>query len=204
MRLPSWMLRDQALYISGLMVDSLGGNPVNPYQPPGIWEEATFGFIKYQQDHGDAIYRRTLYTFWRRIVGPTVLFDNSTRQTCSVRTLRTNTPLHALTTLNDVTFMEAARVMAERILTHETSDNQRLRYAFELATSRKPDPQELEILQNRLKQLRKQYGDSPVDARRITAIGEYPINDKLNIIDRASYTALCSLILNLDETITRQ
>ena len=109
MRWPAWMLRDQALLVSGLMVDTIGGPPVKPYQPEGIWEEATFGKIRYIQDHGEALYRRTLYTFWRRIVGPTMLFDNSPRQTCSVKASQTNTPLHALTTLNDITYMEAAR-----------------------------------------------------------------------------------------------
>ncbi len=103
-RLPSWMIRDQALAASGLLVEKLGGPPVKPYQPPGIWEEATFGQIKYQQDHGDALYRRSLYTFWRRIVGPTMFFDTGARQTCTVKQSRTNTPLHALTTLNDVTY----------------------------------------------------------------------------------------------------
>src|SRR5204863_6214807 len=106
-RLPAFMLRDQALAASGLLVEQLGGPAVKPYQPTGIWEEATFGQIKYEQDHGDALYRRTLYTFWRRIVGPTMLFDTASRQTCTVKSARTNTPLHALATLNDSTYVEA-------------------------------------------------------------------------------------------------
>src|SRR5262249_32473406 len=116
-RLPSWMIRDQALAASGLLVGTIGGPPVKPYQPAGIWEEATFGTKRYQQDKGEALYRRSVYTFWRRIVGPTLFFDTAARQTCTVKQTRTNTPLHALTTLNDVTFVEAARVMAERVLT---------------------------------------------------------------------------------------
>src|SRR6185437_233122 len=107
-RLPSVMLRDQALAASGLLVEQLGGPPVKPYQPPGIWEEATFGQIKYQQDHGEALYRRSLYVFWRRIVGPTLFFDTASRQICTVKESRTNTPLHALTVLNDITYNEAA------------------------------------------------------------------------------------------------
>ena len=94
-RLPSWMLRDQALAVSGLLVEKVGGPPVKGYQPAGVWEDATFGQIKYQQDHGEALYRRSLYTFWRRIVGPTIFFDVSSRQTCTVKVGRTNTPLHA-------------------------------------------------------------------------------------------------------------
>jgi len=204
MRLPSWMLRDQALFISGLLVDSLGGKPVKPYQPSGIWEEATFGFIKYNQDHGDALYRKTLYTFWRRIVGPTMLFDNSARQVCSVKAMTTNTPLHALTTLNDVTYMEAARVLAERVLNAKDSDKSRLEYVFELATSRKPKSDEIKILENRLTDLRKEYADAAEEARKITTIGEYQVNENLTGTDYAAYTVLSSLVLNLDETITRQ
>ena len=204
MRLPSWMLRDQVLYVSGLMVDSLGGKPVKPYQPEGIWEEATFGKIKYEQDHGDDLYRRTLYTFWRRIVGPTMLFDNSPRQVCTVKDIRTNTPLHALTTLNDVTYMEAARVLAERILTDKESDKERLKYLFELATSRAPREEEYQILANRLEQLKKQYTQSPDDAQELIQIGEYPTNENLYIVDYAAFSVLGSLVFNLDETITRQ
>lgn len=89
---------------------------MNPYQPSGVWAEATFGNKKYDQGHGEDLYRRSLYTFWRRIVGPTVFFDAAKRQTCSVKEARTNTPLHALTTLNDITYVEAARAMAQRVL----------------------------------------------------------------------------------------
>ncbi len=204
MRWPSWMLRDQALRISGLMVDSIGGPSVNPYQPSGVWEEATFGKIKYHQDHGDALYRRTLYTFWRRIVGPTILFDNASRQICTVKASRTNTPLHALTTLNDITFMEAARVMASRVLNAENSDKARLTMAFELATSRRPHVHEFNILEQRLQKLRIEYSGSIAEAKKIISIGEHPVDLALNTTDHAAYTALCSLLLNLDETLTRQ
>jgi hypothetical protein len=204
MRWPAWMLRDQALKISGLLVDSIGGPPVKPYQPEGIWEEATFGFIKYHQDHGDALYRRTLYTFWRRIVGPTMLFDNASRQTCSVKASRTNTPLHALTTLNDITFMEAARVMAARVMQLEESQEIRLKLAFELATSRLPTSEEFLLLTERIDQLRVEFSDSTANAQLITNIGEYPRSSTLDISEHAAYTALCSILLNLDETLTRQ
>jgi hypothetical protein len=204
MRWPAWMLRDQALWISGLMVDSVGGPPVNPYQPEGIWEEASFGYIKYQQDHGDALYRRTLYTFWRRIVGPTLLFDNASRQTCSVKSSRTNTPLHALTTLNDVTFMEAARVMASKILLQGSSDREKLDLAFELATSRKPSGPELDILSGRLKKLKAYYSESPDQAAALINVGEFPKQAGLDTTEHAAFTAICSVMLNLDETITRQ
>lgn len=204
MRLPSWMLRDQVLYMSGLLVDSIGGKPVKPYQPKGIWGEATFGFITYEQDHGDNLYRKSLYTFWRRIVGPTFIFDNSPRQVCTVKKPDTNTPLHALTTLNDITYMEASRVMAEKVLTTKTSDDERIRYLFKWATARAPDAEEIKILKNRLIELRSDYTSLPEEARKLIAIGEYPINSDLAVTDYAAYTAISSLVFNLDETITRQ
>lgn len=204
MRLPSWMLRDQALYVSGLLVDSVGGPPVKPYQPEGIWEEATFGKILYEQDHGNALYRRSLYTFWRRISGPTFLFDNASRQVCSVNSMQTNTPLHALTTLNDVTYTEAARVMAEKVITAKTNDRERLAYAFEWATSRKLDSEELAVLTSRLDDLQNEFTHNTEEAKKITAIGEYGINRELDVAEYAAYAVLSSLLLNLDETITRQ
>jgi len=204
MRLPSWMLRDQVLYMSGLLVDSIGGKPVKPYQPEGVWEEATFGFIAYKQDTGDNLYRKSLYTFWRRIVGPTFIFDNSPRQVCTVKKPDTNTPLHALTTLNDITFMEAARVMAEKVLTIKTGDDDRIRFLFEWATARLPDTEEMTILKKRLQKLRSDYDTLPEEAQKLIAIGEYPVNRDLAVVDYAAYTALSSLVFNLDETITRQ
>ncbi|MCW5559491.1 MAG: PSD1 domain-containing protein, partial [Verrucomicrobiae bacterium] len=115
-RMPSWMMRDAALCASGLLVETAGGPPVKPYQPPGIWEEATFGNKRYEQDHGADLYRRSLYVFWRRIAGPAMFFDVGSRQTCTVRTPRTNVPLHALLTLNDPAYLEAARMLSESIL----------------------------------------------------------------------------------------
>ena len=203
-RLPSWMLRDQALFASGLLVDSLGGEPVKPYQPSGIWEEATFGKRKYEQGHGDDLYRRTLYTFWRRIVGPTMLFDNSSRQVCEVKTTRTNTPLHALTTLNDITYAEAARVFASNILAEKKSDDERMNTMFEVMTSRKPGSRELKILYQRLEDLRDQFAAQPLEAKKLINAGEYQNEHSLDQVDHAAYTVLCSVVMNLDETITRQ
>ena len=203
-RLPSWMIRDQALAVSGLLIDSLGGPPVKPYQPEGIWKEATFGHIKYEQDHGEGLYRRTLYTFWRRIVGPTMLFDNSPRQTCSVKSTLTNTPLHALTTLNDITYVEAARVMAERMLKAKSTDEARLQTAFRLATARHPSKSEETILRRRLSVLRGQFARDPASARRLVATGEAPVDESLDPVEHAAMAGLCSLILNLDEAISKQ
>lgn len=203
-RMPSWMIRDQALQISGLLVDSIGGEPVNPYQPEGVWEEATFGMIKYVQDHGQDLYRRTIYTFWRRISGPTILFDNANRQVCTVESVRTNTPLHALTTLNDVTYTEAARVMAEKILKEFKDENARISMAFKLATARDPRSEEIDIISERLEKLRKQFQEDNESARKIISAGEYPVNEQLDLVNYASFSLICSLLLNLDETLNVQ
>lgn len=203
-RLPSWMIRDQALAISGLLQDSIGGPPVRPYQPEGVWEEATFGKIKYVQDHGSALYRRTIYTFWRRIVGPTMLFDNAARQVCSVKPMLTNSPQHALITMNDITFLEAARAMAERVLLAEKTTAEQLSYAFQLATLRMPTPAEKEVLQEQLEQFRLAFKDKPASVDEFLAVGEYQHNEALDKVEHAAFMALCSMVLNLDETITKQ
>ncbi len=204
-RLPSWMIRDQALAISGLLVEKQGGPPVKGYQPPGIWEEATFGRIGYQQDTGEALYRRSLYQFWRRIVGPTLFFDVATRQTCQVKVARTNTPLHALVTLNDVTFVEAARSLAQRVLLGPAADDEsRLSEAFRRCTSRAPTPNELAILSRRLQSLRALFTADDAAAKKLIAVGESKANDKLKPADLAAFTSLASLLLNLDETISKE
>jgi hypothetical protein len=204
-RLPAWMIRDQALAASGLLVEKLGGPQVKPYQPEGIWEEATFGRIEYKQDHGEALYRRSLYIFWRRIAGPTMFFDVASRQTCTVKTARTNTPLHALVTLNDMTYTEAARAMAQRVLKAGGSTPQaRIEMAFRLCMARRPTERELGLMTNSLKRLDALYRHDRPAAERLISIGESPRDKKLDSSEHAAYTALCSLILNLDETLCKQ
>jgi hypothetical protein len=203
-RLPSWMLRDQALAAAGLLVDERGGPSIKPYQPPGIWEEATFGKKTYTQDHGDALYRRSLYVFWRRIVGPTSFFDAGARQVCTVKVARTNTPLHALVTLNDPAYVEAARVLAQRVLTDSAEDPARLSTAFRLATARTPTPAERKILTTRLATLRAHFAADPTAARELSAIGEFARPATLAPAEHAAWTALCLLVLNLDETLSKE
>ena len=204
-RLPSWMIRDQALAVSGLLVDKQGGPPVKPYQPQGVWAESTFGKKRYSQDKGEALYRRSLYTFWRRIVGPTMFFDEAKRQTCEVRRARTNTPLHALITLNDVAYVEAARAMAERVLKEGGADDAaRTAYAFRLATTRPPSKAEATVLQQRVQQLRKTYTAKPEATQALLKVGEHARDEKLPATEHAVYTVLCNLVLNLDEVITRE
>jgi hypothetical protein len=205
MRLPSWMLRDQALAASGLLVGKLGGEPVKPYQPEGIWAEATFGKKQYDQDHGESLYRRSVYTFWRRIVGPTMFFDTATRQVCTVKQVRTNTPLHALVTLNDVTYVEAARALAESVLTSDArNDAERIELVVRRLLARRPSVSESKILAARLDELRKQFAEDEESAKKLLSVGESPRNERLDAVDHAAYTALCTLLLNLDETLTKQ
>jgi hypothetical protein len=204
-RLPSWIIRDQALAAGGLLVDKIGGRPVQGYQPPGIWEEATFGQIRYNQEHGEALYRRSLYTFWRRIVGPTMFFDVANRQTCTIRIARTNTPLHALVTLNDVTYVEAARALAQRVLLGAARDDAgRIAEAFRRLTAREPKAPELAILSRRLEGLRKLYAGDEAAAKKLIATGESPTDPKLAPAELAAWTSLATVLLNLDETISKE
>jgi mono/diheme cytochrome c family protein len=205
MRLPAYMLRDQALAISGLLVEKMGGSPVKPYQPPGIWEEATFGQIKYQQDHGQSLYRRSVYTFWRRIVGPTEFFDTASRQTCTVRPSRTNTPLHALTTLNDTTYVEAARVLAQRVMTQaDGSAEARVEMAYRLVLARRPTNKEMPLLLSAIDRLKGQYAADKPAALKLLSVGESQRDEKLDPVEHAAYTGLCLAILNLDEALTKE
>ncbi len=203
-RWPSWMLRDQALAASGLLTERLGGPSVKTYQPAGVWEEATFGQIKFQQDHGDALYRRSLYVFWRRIVGPTVFFDVANRQNCVVKTARTNTPLQALVTLNDVTYVEAARVLAQRLIENKPDAEARIVELYRRVLSRAPRPEEKQILLARLNRLEDEFTADPNAAGELLAAGESPRNPEIPAHCLAAYTVLCSLALNLDETLSKQ
>jgi hypothetical protein len=204
-RLTSFQLRDQALAISGLLVPVIGGEPVKPYQPPGLWEEFSFNFIKYVQDHGPSLYRRSLYTFWRRPLGPTMMFDTANRQVCVVKQVRTNTPLHSLILMNETGYAEAARVTAERLVADSSAtDRQRVITAFRLATARPPDGIELAILEQSLDRLRRQYAAEPSGATEVLKIGEYPPRPGLDPVEVAAYTGLVTLILNLDETLTKE
>ncbi len=203
-RMPSWMLRDQALFVAGLLQDKIGGPSVKPYQPEGIWEEATFGKKSYVQDHGDALYRRTLYIFWRRIVGPTMLFDNSARQTCVIKATRTNTPLQALVTLNDVTYIEAARALAQRVLlANRGNEDAALAQAFRWVTCREPTNSEAALLKAQLGKLKTQQSDRAA-ALKLLAVGESKRDESIDAVDHATWTSLCLMLMNLDEAVTKE
>ena len=204
-RLAPQAIRDQALAISGLLVEKVGGPPVKPYQPPGLWEEVSFG-ESYKPDTGDALYRRSLYTFWKRTVAPPtmVTFDAASRETCIVRANRTNTPLQALNLMNDVTYVEASRKLAERIMKDGATPEQRIGYAFRLALARPPKPQEQRVLLDALGQFQARYKAKPDAAVKYLSQGNSPRDPKLDTTELAAYTALASLIFNLDETITKE
>jgi len=205
LRLSPFSLRDQALLFSGLLVDKMGGPPVRPYQPPGLWEDFSFNQIRYTQDHGEALYRRSLYTFWRRSISPPNMFDTPQRQVCTVRHSRTNTPLHALIMMNDVTFVEAARVWAEKLLQHGgKTPEQRLHLAFRQATSRNPQPAELRILVDGFQRRLSQFRADPAAAQKLMTAGEWPRNATVDPAELAAYTAMTNVILNLDEVVTKE
>jgi len=203
-RMPFWMVRDQALAASGLLVPGIGGPPVNPYQPEGVWEEATFGNKKYSQDHGEKLYRRSLYTFWRRIVAPTMFFDNPSRQTCTVKISRTNTPLQSLFTLNDVQFVEASRVLAERAIEQSGDASGRVRWIYGRVLGRGPAPEEIRILSEAAARLRDHFAAHPADVEPLLKVGEQPRNAALDGAEVAAWTAVASEVLNLDEAVTRE
>lgn len=208
-RLPSWMLRDQVLAVSGLLNEKIGGPSVRPYQPAGIWAEATFNKIRYSQDKGESLYRRSVYVFWRRIVGPTMFFDSGKRQTCEVKPTRTNTPLHALTTLNETTFVEAARALAQRTLRHEVAagaskDEARVDWVFRAVTSRSPGPNEVKLLTARWRALREHFAKNRDEAVKLLAVGDSARDEQLDVVEHAACTVVCSILLNLDETLSRE
>ncbi len=204
-RMSAEMIRDSALSISGLLVGKIGGPSVKPYQPAGLWKEMVNA--SYEQDHGDNLYRRTLYTFWKRSVPPPnlLIIDAPTREVCTVRRQRTNTPLAALVLMNDPTFLEAARHFAEKILSQGSTDvTDQIAFAFDRALARPPSTQELQILQNLFQRRKTFYLANPEQAISLVRVGESERNDNLSAPLHAAWTTVASVILNLDESLSRE
>lgn len=201
-RLPAWMIRDQALATSGLLIRDVGGAPVKPWQPDGLWSEVTFGKKTYTPDSGEKLRRRTLYTFWRRISAPPMLFDSAKRETCEVESGRTNSPLHALATLNDPLYAEAARALA--LKAHSETIATSLAKAFEIALIRPPEANEQGALQELFDRAKANFTAKPESARALLAIGETPTGEDLDSIDLAALTTVCLSILNTDEALSKE
>jgi hypothetical protein len=206
LRLPAETIRDQALAGSGLLVERIGGPSVKPYQPAGLWKELSGG-KDYVADKGVNLYRRSIYTFWKRTVTPPAMltFDASMRETCVVREHRTNTPLQALNLMNDVTYVEPSRVLAERAMAEAgPSPADRITLVFRRLLSRPPRPAELEILLGAYRSHLSEYQSNPETAAKLVSAGEYPRDSQVNVVELAACTAVAGMILNLDEAITKE
>ena len=204
-RLSAEMIRDQALAVSGLLGGEIGGPSVKPYQPKGLWKELSG--TDYVPDHGDKLWRRSLYTFWKRTSAPPTMttFDAPGREACSVRPGRTSTPLQALALMNDVTYVEASRCLAERVLRDGgATPEKRLQYAFRLALTREPKPEELRVLRGSLDDHLVRFRADPKAAEALASAGEAPRDPRFDVSELAAYAAVASLMLNLDEAITKQ
>jgi hypothetical protein len=204
LRLSAFVLRDQALAASGLLVDQQFGAPVKPYMPPGLWE--SISNAKYKQDHGDALYRRSLYTFWRRTIAPPTLatLGAAEREVCTVRSDRTNTPLQALTLINNITFVEASRFLAERMLRQSEEVPRQISHGCRLVLGREPKSVELNVLVDAHASFLKRFEQDDDGAIGLLGVGEKPRDESLDAVQHAAMTMTASLILNLDETLCKE
>jgi hypothetical protein len=206
-RMPSLVLRDVALAASGLVDLRIGGRPVYPYQPDEIWEALAITKERdftYPASHGPDLYRRSLYTFWRRTVSPANMFDMANRQTCTVRASQTSTPLHALTTLNDPTWVESARVLAEKSMKAAGDLDGRLTHALRRVLGRKPTAYDLDALKRMHARQLSIYGTDMDAAKQLLAVGESNRDKTLDPAGHAAMTSVCLAIFNLDEALTRE
>ena len=208
-RLDAEMIRDQALALGGLLVAQVGGPSVKPYQPDGLWRVVAYpssNTSKFVQDKGDKLYRRSLYTFWKRTSpNPSMqTLDAPSREFCRVRRARTNTPLQALTLLNDVQFVEAARAFAARILREGGgTEITRVEFAFRCATGRRPEVQEREVLHRAIEAQRTHYSADEAAAKSLVNHGDSAPPSDLPVAELAAWTVFANMLLNLDETLTK-
>ncbi|MFN7937638.1 MAG: DUF1553 domain-containing protein [Bryobacteraceae bacterium] len=206
-RMTAEMVRDTALLAAGLLSERIGGPSVKPYQPAGLWKELIMQDMDYVQSTGSDLYRRSLYTFWKRTVAPPMManFDSALREACTVRENRTNTPLQALNLMNDVTFVEAARFIGQRmILEGGKQSDARLRYGFRLVTGRAPTDNEVTVLRENLRYHDDYFASKPERVAAYLAQGDSRADAKVNGRELAAYGAVASLMLNLDEAITKE
>lgn len=205
-RLTAEMIRDQALFVSGLLEERVGGPPVRPYQPPGLWAEANYlSELEYHHDRGPGLYRRSLYTYWRRSVPPPAMeaFDAPGRDVCITRRSTTNTPQQSLVLLNDVTFVEAARNLAERVL-HRDSESDRITSIFELVLARRPTDKEVKELNDFYDRRKAEFARDSTAAIQILRVGESSATPSIETAELAAWTLVARAVLNLNETITKR
>jgi len=207
-RLPAETIRDQALAVSGLLVPKVGGVSVKPYMPEAVWDETSvYGDMRnYKADTGEGLYRRSLYTIWKRTAAPPsmLLFDSATREVCTVKRFRSNTPMQALSLLNEVTFVEASRKLAELTLRQPGTVDQRLAWAFQRVTSRPGTAAELAVLRKGLDRRLTAYAADLPAAKKLLANGQSAVPTDLDPAQLAAWTVTANVLLNLDETVTRE
>jgi len=204
-RLPAEMIRDGALAASGLLVSTIGGPPVKPYQPPGLWEEKSG--LTYERNVGAGSHRRSLYSFWKRTSPPPAMltFDATTREVCAVKRQTTATPLQALVLLNDPQFVEAARALAQRGMVEGGPRlDDRLTYVFRTLTSRRPNPRELATLEALYHEQYDEFRSGRSDPRKLLTIGDAPVDPALNPAECAAMTVLAQALLSYDETVMKR
>ncbi|MBR90828.1 MAG: hypothetical protein CMO66_06115, partial [Verrucomicrobiales bacterium] len=206
-RLQGEFVRDNALAVSGLLVDKVGGPSVKPYQPPGLWNEVSLsGNVRFRQDTGEGLYRKSMYTYWKRSApAPSMtIFDAPTREKCMVERPRTNTPLQALVTMNDPQFVEAARHLAEKIMIHGGKTIQsRVQFGYRTVTARPPKPLAGQILAGAFREELENFKKDPGKAKALLGVGDSKHNETLDAAEHAAWTIVASMLLNLDEVITR-
>ncbi len=205
-RLPAEMIRDQALHAAGLLVEKVGGPSVKPYQPEGLWKEISMQDMDYVQSHGEDLYRRSLYTFWKRTIAPPEMinFDSANREACVVRETRTNTPLQALNLMNDVTYVEAARFIGQRMMKEGgAGEEDRVRYGFRLVTGHWPSKAQEDVLLASLR-FHLDYFSDAQKAGAYLEQGESKADAQLDRRELAAYASVGSLLLNLDEAMTKE
>ena len=207
-RMDAEMLRDTALQASGLLVDRVGGPSVKPYQPEGIWDAVAMpesDTKEYKADSGENLYRRSVYTFWKRAAPPPSLetFDAEAREVVCVGRARTNTPLQALVSMNDPQFFEAARLLADRAIQYAEAPADRFNFIARNVLAREFDAREFDALTNRLATFHAHYAEHPGDARDVLKTGDHPPNPDVDPTEAATWTMLANLILNLDEALVK-